>query len=117
MRDAPPGSHTITVPRRALIVQRVLVDGWTSAEVAATFGVLERQVDAWVADYRRHGMTSLRRAASETLPAKILPLTISRSVRKIAFRMARGFRRLFVSEPPSRPLPLRRSKDDRICGE
>jgi hypothetical protein len=62
-------------------------------------------------------MTSLRRAASETLPAKIVPLTISRPVRKIAFRMARGFRRLFVAEPLSRPLPLRRSKDDRIYGE
>ena len=117
MRNAPPGSHTITVPRRALIVQRVLVDGWTSAKVAANFGVLERQVDAWVADYRRYGMTSLRRAASETLLANILRFFISRPVRKIAFRMARGFRRLFVAEPLSRPLPLSRSKDDRIYGE
>src|ERR1700730_12237224 len=117
MHNAPPGSHTITVPRRALIVQRVLVDGWTSAKVAATFGVLERQVDAWVADYRRHGMTSLRRAASETLPAKILPLTILRPVRKIAFRMARGFRRLFVPVPPCRPLALRRSQVDGMCGD
>jgi hypothetical protein len=62
-------------------------------------------------------MTSLRRAASETLPAKILRLTISRPVCKIAFRMARGFRRLFVAEPLSQPLPLRRYKDDRIYGE
>src|ERR1700730_9059915 len=112
MHNAPPGSHTITVPPRALIVQRVLVDGWTSAKVAATFGVLERQVDAWVADYRRHGMTSLRRAASETLPAKILPLTILRPVRKIAFRMARGFRRLVVADAPLSGRPYLR----RIAG-
>ena len=104
-------------PRRALIVQRVLVDGWTSAKVAATFGVLERQVDAWVADYRRYGMASLRREASESLTATIVELTVSRPVREIAFRMARGFRQLFVAEALSRPLPLRRSKDDRICGE
>jgi hypothetical protein len=44
-------------------------------------------------------------------------LTIARPVRQIAFRMARGFRRHFVPEPLSRPLPLRRSNDDRICGE
>jgi transposase-like protein len=117
MSNAPPGFHTITVPRRALIVQRVLVDRWTSAKVAASFGVLECQVDAWVADYRRHGMTSLRRAATQTLAARIVQLTIARPVRQIAFRMARGFRRHFVPEPLSRPLPLRRSNDDRICGE
>jgi hypothetical protein len=116
MRNVSFGSHTITVPRRALIIQRVLVDGWTSAKVAAAFGVLEPQVAAWVADYRRYGMTSLRRAASETLTAKILRRPISWPVR-VGLRMASGFRRLFVAEPASQPLPLRRSKDDRICGE
>src|ERR1700738_1919144 len=117
MSNAPSGFHTINAPRRALIVQRVLVDGWTSAKAAATFGVLERPVDAWVADYRRDGMASLRREASESLMATIVELTVSRPVREIAFRMARGFRQLFVAEALSRPLPLRRSKDDRICGE
>ena len=62
MSKASLGPPAITVPRRALIIQRVLVDGWTSAEVAATFDVSERQVDAWVADYRRLGMASLRQA-------------------------------------------------------
>ena len=117
MIKAPLGSPAITVPRRALIIQRVLVDGWTSAEVAATFGVSERQVNAWVADYRRHGMASLHQEAGETLTAKIIRQTVSRPVREAAFRMASVLRRLLATEPPPQPLPPRRSKDDRIGGE
>ena len=116
MNNAPFGPDAITVARRALIVQRVLVDGWTSAKAAATFGVTERQVNAWVADYRRYGMTSVRRAAGDTLAAKIVQLTVSRPVRKTVSRIAKGFRRLFVAEPPPSPLPLRRSNDDHIGG-
>jgi transposase len=74
------------VPRRALIIQRVLVDGWTSAKVAATFGISERQVDAWVADYGRRGMASLHQKPGETLTAKIMRQTVSRPVRETAFR-------------------------------
>ena len=105
-------SPAITVPRRALIIQRVLVDGWTSAKVAATFDVSERQVDAWVADYRRDGMTSLRRGAGGPLTAKI-----SRPVREASFKIANGLRRLLADNPPPQPLLLRRSKDDRIGGK
>lgn len=46
--------------RRAQIIQRVLVDDWSPAEVAKSCGIEERQVTRWVADYRRHGMASLR---------------------------------------------------------
>jgi transposase-like protein len=112
MSEAPFRSPAITVPRRALIIQRVLVDGWTSAKVAATFDVSERQVDAWVADYRRHGMTSLRRGAGGPLTAKI-----SRPVREASLRIANGLRRLLADDPPPRPLLLRRSEDDRIGGK
>jgi hypothetical protein len=105
------------VPRRALIIQRVLVDGWTSAKVAATFDVSEYQVDVSVAVYRRHGMTSLRQGAGGPLAAKLMPLTISRPVRAAALRMASGLRRLLAGDPPPRPLLLRRSRDHRIGGK
>ena len=104
--------RTITVARRAVIVQRILVDGWTSAKAAATFGVSQRLVDVWVADYRRHGMASLRRAAGDTLAREIVQVTISQPVRGIASRIASGIRRLFVRGRVPEPLPLRRSNDD-----
>ena len=117
MSKAPFGSPKITAPRRALIIQRVLVDGWTSAKVAAAFDVPERQVDAWVADYRRHGMASLRQGAGGPLTAKIMRLSVSRPVREAALRMAIGLRRLLAGEPPPQPLLPRRSKEDHIGGE
>jgi hypothetical protein len=52
--------RSITVARRAQLIQRVLVDGWSPAQVAKSCGVEERQVARWVADYRRRGMASLR---------------------------------------------------------
>ena len=72
MEHASSEARSITVARRALIVQRVLVDGWTSARAAAAFDVSERLVDAWVADYRRRGMTSLRRVPGKTVIAEII---------------------------------------------
>jgi transposase len=117
MSGASIRSHAISTARRALIVQRVLVDGWTTAQAATTFGVSKSLVDLWVADYRRHGMMSLRRAAGGTLTAKIVQLTVSRRVREAASKMARGFRRFFVAAVASPPLPLRRFNDDRLGGE
>ena len=64
----------LTPAQRGQIVQRVIVDGWTSAEAAAAVGVPERLVDAWVADYRRHGMASLRHVPRKTVAAEILRL-------------------------------------------
>lgn len=112
MNNASARPRTITTARRALIVQRVLVDGWSSAKTAATFGVSQRLVDVWVADYRRHGMASLRRTVGETLAGEIVQVTISQPVRGIASRIASGIRRLFVRERFPEPLPLRRSNDD-----
>jgi hypothetical protein len=98
-------------------VQRVLVDGWTSAKAAATFDVSERLVDIWVAEYRRHGMTSLRRAPSRTVIPEILQLAVSRPIRGAARRIASSLRRLLVRERLPQPLPLRRSNDDRLGSE
>ena len=109
--------RTMTAARRALIVQRVLVDGWTSAEVAAAFAVAERQVDVWVADFRRSGMTSLRRAPGKTVAVEILRLAIGRPIRSAARRITNSLRRLFVHERLPQPLPLRRLNDDRRSRE
>ena len=113
MNNAYPPHRSITVARRALIVQRVLVDGWTSAEAAAAFGVSERQVDVWVADFRRSGMTSLRRAPGKTVAVEILRLAVGRPIRGAARRITNRLRRLFVHDQLPEPLPLRRLNDDR----
>src|ERR1051326_8713487 len=53
-------SRTIAAAQRGRIVQRVLVEGWSPAQAAAAFGLRERQIARWVADYRNRGMASLR---------------------------------------------------------
>ena len=103
----------MTPARRAIIVQRVLVDEWTSAEAAAAFGVSERQVDLWVADFQRSGMTSLRRAPGKTVVVEILHLALGRPIRGAARWIMSGLRRVFVQERVPHPLPLRRLNDDR----
>jgi hypothetical protein len=96
-----------------LIIQRILVDKWTSAEVAAAFDVSERQVKDWVADFRRSGMTSLRRASGKTRATQIVHRVICLPVRGIASRAANRLRRLLVRERLQEPLPLQRLNDDR----
>jgi hypothetical protein len=117
MKTASAKPRPITVARRALIVQRVLVDGWTSTKAAAAFGVSERLVDIWVADYRRYGMAGLRRTPRKIVALEILHFTIGRPLRGAARSLANGLRRLFVRERLSQPLPLRRSNHDRLSGE
>jgi transposase-like protein len=116
MDTAPNQSRAITTARRALIVQRVLVDGWSSAEAAAAVGVSERLVDVWVTDYRRHGMTSLRRPVGESLAGKVIERTISQPVRAVASRIAGGLRRFFRRDRVPERLPLGRLNED-IGGE
>jgi transposase-like protein len=103
----------MTVARRALIVQHVLVDGWTSAEAAAAFGVSERQVDVWVADFRRLGMTSLRRASSRKFAIETLRLAIERPISGAARRITNSLRRLFARGRLPQSMPPRRLNDDR----
>jgi Homeodomain-like domain len=116
MKNRSAQSVALTPARRGHIVQRILVDGWTSAEAAAAIGVPERLVDAWVADYCRHGMASLRDVPRKTVAAEILRLWLGRPVRAVSRATSNGLRRLFVHEPPPSPSPLRRSTDDRHGG-
>jgi transposase-like protein len=68
MDSNPATNRPITAAQRAQLIQRVLVDGWSPAQVAKTCGFEERQIARWVADYRRRGMASLRaEVASERL--------------------------------------------------
>jgi transposase-like protein len=113
MKTASARPRTIPLARRALIVQRVLVDKWTIAETAAAFDVSERQVKDWVADFGRSGMASLRRAPAKTRATQIVRRVIWLPVRGIAFRAANRLRRLLVRERLQEPLPLQRLNDDR----
>ncbi len=80
------GRHTVdsTAATRGLVVQRILVDGWSPAQAAAAFGVRERQVARWIAAYRRHGMASLRDEAA----AQLAPLRWARRLGLALRRMA-----------------------------
>jgi hypothetical protein len=90
----------VTTAERGNIVQRVLVDGWSTAEAAARFGVGERRVAIWVAAYRRHGMTSLRDArgaAIDRAPQRWLWL-----LRILGARLAAGLRGRLQGKPAVR---------------
>ena len=112
MNTAPNRSRAITTARRALIVQRVLVDGWSSAEAAAAVGVSQRLVDEWVADYRRHGMMSLRQPIGQSGAGEFVQRTISQPARALASRIASGLRRFVGHDRIPERLPLRRLNDD-----
>ena len=99
MSNSPAGPRTICVARRALIVQRVLVDGWTSGEVGATFGVSERQVDVWVAD------------ATPMRPGPLTRLAIVVPIRTAARGIENALHRRLVRDLP-RPVPLHHSNDE-----
>jgi len=117
MKTASARPRTISPARRALIIQRILVDRWTSTEAAAAFDVSERQVDIWVAEFRRDGMRSLRRTPSMTLPAEMVHRVISRPVRGLAGRIASALRRLLTRERLANRSPLQRLNDDRRSGD
>lgn len=102
----------ITIAKRGQIIQRVLVDGWTSGAVAQSFDVPERLVDLWVADYRRDGMASLRHKPRKTIAAEIVHVTVWRPLCAIHRKISIGLRRLFAMDDRVPPLPLRRSNKD-----
>ena len=108
MKNAELHRRTISVAQRGQIVQRVLVDGWTSVEVAAAFGVPRRIVEVWVNDFRRHGMASLRQDPARTITAEMIRFTVWRPVRA----MWRKLRGSLAPEPLVQPLPLRHSNKD-----
>jgi transposase-like protein len=112
MQNPPSHRPKLTVAQRGQIVQRVIVDGWSSAAVAASFGVPKRLVDVWVADFRRNGMASLRYEPGTTIGAEMLQVKFSRPARAILRKISIGLRRLLILEPPVQPLRLRRSSQD-----
>jgi transposase len=70
MTATPVRSRTFTAAQRGQIIQRVLVDGWSPAQAAASCDATERQVLRWLAAYRRYGMNSLRREMPPERPAR-----------------------------------------------
>ena len=116
MKNRPARSVALTPAQRGQIVQRILVEGWTSADAAAALGVPERLVSAWIADYRRYGMASLRHVPRKTVAAEILRLWLGRPVRAALWAVSTPLRRSLARELPPDPSPLRRSSDDRRGG-
>ncbi len=79
----------ITPAERGLIVQRVLVEGWSIGEAAAAFGHPEARVERWVVAYRRRGMAALRGDAIDRAPSRWLWLPWIVSARLAAALRAR----------------------------
>jgi hypothetical protein len=98
----------IAAGQRGLIIQRVLVDGWSPAQAAAAFGAGERQVVRWVAAYRKEGMASLHREAA----ADNVLLSWGRRLRVILARIFNGLR--FGRPAPAPCVELRRGDDARF---
>ena len=108
MKNTELRRRAISVAQRGQIVQRVIVDGWTSGEVAAAFGVPRRLVEVWVSDFRRHGMASLRQEPGRTIASEIIRFTLWRPVRAM-WRKVLGS---LAPEPLVQPLPPRQSNKD-----
>ena len=102
----------IAAAQRGQIIQRVLVDGWSTAQAAAAFGLQERRVARWVADYRRHGMASLR----EDEAAERVHLRWLRRLYSAVSRCIGGLRRGFGLVEPASCVVLRRTGDERGGG-
>lgn len=112
MKARSPQPQTLTAAQRGQIVQRVIVDGWSTAAVASAAKVPERLVAAWVADFRRQGMASLRHKPGKSIPQ----LRLLRSSHRLLPAIANGLRRLFAPRRPLSPSPIRGVQDDRRGG-
>lgn len=106
----------MSAAQRGQIVQRILVDNWTSAQAAAAFTVSPRLVEIWVADYRRHGMASLRHVPRRTVAAEIVRLRFLAPLETILHRAAAGLREFFAPHRRPAPAPLHGSIDERSGG-
>jgi hypothetical protein len=114
MKGVSVHPSTLTAAQRGQIVQRVIVDGWTIADAADAARLPDRLVAAWVVDYQRHGMASLRHRPGKTVAAEYIRRRFLRPARLLNRGMAIGMRWLFASQRP--PSPIRRSQDDRRGG-
>ncbi len=98
----------IAAAQRGQIIQRMLVDGWSAAQAAEAFLIEERQIARWVADYRRHGMSSLHADyAAESLHHRWI-----RAWRGWLLRGFGGLRRIGSRTEPAPCIVLRRTGDD-----
>jgi transposase len=104
----------MSAARRGQIVQRVIVDGWTTADAADAFGLPERLVAIWVADYRRRGMASLRHAPQRGVAAELAALRLLRPAAALARRLRDLWRRLAPPRVP--PAAMSGEQDDRRGG-
>ena len=98
----------IAAAQRGQIIQRVLVDGWCAAQAAEVLDIQERQVTRWVADYRRHGMASLREEYATESPQH----RWMRALRGWLLRWVGGLRRIATRPEPAPCIVLRRTGDD-----
>jgi hypothetical protein len=116
MKVRSPQPHALTAAQRGQIVQRIIVDGWSTAAAARAAAVPERLVAAWVADFRRRGMASLRHRPSRTVAGEIAQLRFLRLPRGFFRRIGSSLRWLFAADRTVSPSPIRRSHDDRRGG-
>ena len=108
MKDGSASNDIPGPARRGHVVQRVIVDGWTTADAARAAGVGERDVVRWVADYRRRGMASLREGGRGWNLRQRFVLFL-RTVRRTALHWLGAY----SAAPPESPSALRLSRDDR----
>jgi transposase-like protein len=116
MKRSAKRRHAIGAAQRGQIVQRVIVDGWTIARTAAQFEVPPRLVKIWVADYRRYGMSSLRRAPRRTVAAEIVTLLLLRPLASLLRCLSYGRPRFFAGRRHPEVPPVLGSMDDRRGG-
>jgi transposase-like protein len=112
MKNSRSPRRPITPAKQGQIIQRIIVDGWSSAQAADYFGVSQHLVDAWVADFRRNGMASLRQDPGRTFGGEFLQLTILQPVRLMMRRVSIGLRRSLPVESQVQPVPLRHFDKD-----
>jgi transposase-like protein len=115
MRRQAGGRRSISAARRGQIIQRVIVDDWTTARAADAFGLPERLVEIWVADYRRRGMASLRQTPYRSIAAELVALRLLLPAAALARRLRALWRQPVA---PSRvpPAAMPGEPDDRRGG-
>src|SRR5690242_10547215 len=103
-KSSSSAPNKITPAQRGQIVQRVIVDGWSSAQAAHTIGVPRRVVEAWVAEFRRNGMASLHYDPGQTFSPQIVRIAVSRPIRMMWRKISIGLRRSLLLEPHVQPV-------------
>jgi hypothetical protein len=110
-------TNNLTTAQRGQVIQRVIVDGWKTADAAAAARVPEQLVKAWVADYRRLGMASLRHRTAKSASVEIAQLRLLQPLRLLGRDIALRVRRILMRERRAEPpLPIRRSGDEQRGG-